>query len=155
MTGDRIRSPPGSQIFLFASASRPALGSTPPTHSPRVKRPGRALTTYLHLLQRLRMRGAIPPLPQYFFMAWYLANHRDNIKRHDSSVCIALGYGLDDQGSRVRSQRGLGVFLFITASRPALGPTQPPIQWVPGVLFLGIKRPGCEADHSPQLPSTS
>jgi hypothetical protein len=23
------------------------------------------------------MRGAIPPLPQYVFMAWYLAKHRD------------------------------------------------------------------------------
>jgi hypothetical protein len=30
----------------------------------------------------------------------------------------------------------------------ALGPTQPPIQWVPGALSLGIKRAGCEADHS-------
>jgi hypothetical protein len=24
-----------------------------------------------------------------------------------------------------------------------------PIQWVPGALSLGIKRPGREADHSP------
>jgi hypothetical protein len=31
----------------------------------------------------------------------------------------------------------------------ALGPTQPPIQWVPGALSLGVKRPGHEADHSP------
>jgi hypothetical protein len=29
----------------------------------------------------------------------------------------------------------------------ALGPTQPPIQWVPGALSLGVKRPGREADH--------
>jgi hypothetical protein len=41
------------------------------------------------------------------------------------------------------------MFLFTTASRPALGPTQPPIQWVPGALSLGVKRPGREADHSP------
>jgi hypothetical protein len=34
-------------------------------------------------------------------------------------------------------------------SRSALRPTQPPIQWVPRVLSLGIKRPGREADHSP------
>jgi hypothetical protein len=27
--------------------------------------------------------------------------------------------------------------------------TQPPIQWVPGTLSLGVKRPGREADHSP------
>jgi hypothetical protein len=35
-------------------------------------------------------------------------------------------------------------FLFSTASRPALGPTQPPIRWVPAV-----KRPGHETNHSP------
>jgi hypothetical protein len=47
------------------------------------------------------------------------------------------------------SRRGLGIFLFITASRTDLGPTQLPIQWVPGALSLGVKRPGREADHSP------
>jgi hypothetical protein len=39
--------------------------------------------------------------------------------------------------------------LFTTASRTALGPTQPPIQWVPGALSLGVKQPVCEPDHSP------
>jgi hypothetical protein len=70
-------------------------------------------------------------------------------KSCDSSVGIALGYGLDDRGSRVRSPAGLEIFLFTTASRTALGPSQPPIQWVPGALSLGVKRPGCESDHSP------
>jgi len=28
-------------------------------------------------------------------------------------------------------------------------PTQPPIHWIAGALFLGVKRPGREADHSP------
>jgi hypothetical protein len=37
----------------------------------------------------------------------------------------------------------------IIASRTALGPTQPPVQWVLGALSLGVKRPGREADHSP------
>jgi hypothetical protein len=46
-------------------------------------------------------------------------------------------------------RRGLGIFLFPTASRTALGPTQPPVQLVPGVLSLGVKRPERESDHSP------
>jgi hypothetical protein len=40
-------------------------------------------------------------------------------------------------------------FLFSTLSRPALGPTQPPIQRVPGALSLGIKQQGREGDCSP------
>jgi hypothetical protein len=32
------------------------------------------------------------------------------------------------------------IFLLAPASRPALGPTQPPIQWVPGVLAPGVKQ---------------
>jgi hypothetical protein len=34
------------------------------------------------------------------------------------------------------------------SSRPALGSTQPPIQWVPGSLSSGVKRQEREADHS-------
>jgi hypothetical protein len=51
------------------------------------------------------------------------------------------------------SQQGLGIFLFSTTSRMALGPTQPPIQWVPGALSLGVKWLGHEVDHS--LPSSA
>jgi hypothetical protein len=32
-----------------------------------------------------------------------------------------------------------------------ISPTQPPVQWVPGALYLGVKRSGCEADHSPSI----
>jgi hypothetical protein len=39
--------------------------------------------------------------------------------------------------------------ILITASRPALRPTQPPNQWAPGGLSLGVMRPGRETDHSP------
>jgi hypothetical protein len=44
-------------------------------------------------------------------------------------------------------------FHFSTASKPILGPTQPPIHWVPGTLSPGVKRPWREADHS--LPTSA
>jgi hypothetical protein len=43
---------------------------------------------------------------------------------------------------RFDSLRGLGIFLLITASIPALVPTQPPIQWVPRALSMGGKGTG-------------
>jgi hypothetical protein len=54
-------------------------------------------------------------------------------------------------GGRSSSPGMVKNFLFSTSSRPALGPTQPPIQWVSGVLYPGVKRPGREADHSPPV----
>jgi hypothetical protein len=51
------------------------------------------------------------------------------------------------------SRRGLGIFLFTTAFRMALGPAQPPIQRVLGALSLGVKLSGSEGDHS--LPSSA
>jgi hypothetical protein len=58
-------------------------------------------------------------------------SHRQN---RDNS----LGIALDDQGSSIRFPAALEIFLFTTASRTPLGPTQPPIQWVPGALSLGL-----------------
>jgi hypothetical protein len=59
-----------------------------------------------------------------------------------SEILVSYDRGFD-------SRRRLGIFLFTTASRTVLGPTQPLIQWVAGALSPGIKRPGREADHSP------
>jgi hypothetical protein len=59
-----------------------------------------------------------------------------------SSVGTATGYDLDDSGIESRWERD-----FPHLSRPALGSTQPPVQWVPG-LSWGIKRPERDADPS-------
>jgi hypothetical protein len=68
-------------------------------------------------------------------------------RSRDSSVVQRWATGWMIGG--LESRQGLGIFLLTTASRPALGPTQHPIQWVPGALSLGVRRPRREADHSP------
>ena len=60
-----------------------------------------------------------------------------------SVVGIATGYGLDGPGIESRWGRD-----YPHLSRPALGSTQPRVQWVPG-LSRGKERPGRDADPSP------
>jgi hypothetical protein len=60
-----------------------------------------------------------------------------------SSVGIMTGYGLDGPGIKSRWGRD-----FLHTSRLALGPTQPPVQWVLG-LSQGVKQPGHGADRPP------
>ena len=64
-----------------------------------------------------------------------------------SSVGIGTGYGLDGPGIESRWGRD-----FPHLFRPAMGPTQPPVQWVPG-LSGGKERKGHDAEPSP--PSTA
>ena len=61
----------------------------------------------------------------------------------DCSVGIATRYWLDGPG--IESWWGRDV---PHLSRLALGPTQPPVQWVPS-LFPGVERPGRGVDHPP------
>jgi hypothetical protein len=70
------------------------------------------------------------------------------VKSRNSPVGIATGYGLNDQGIKVRVPGGKN-FYFSMLSRLALRPTQPPIQWLSRTLSLGVKRPGRGAAHSP------
>lgn len=47
------------------------------------------------------------------------------------------------------SRQGQETFLLSTVSRPALGQMEPPIQRVPGVLFVREEGPRGEADNTP------
>jgi hypothetical protein len=69
-------------------------------------------------------------------------------RSRDSAVGIASVYGLNDPGVGIRVPVEARIFSS-RSSRPVLGPTQPPVQWVPGALSPGKKLPGREADHSP------
>jgi hypothetical protein len=66
----------------------------------------------------------------------------------EAKIVKALGYGLDYRGSIPRRTM-MRIFLFATASRPLLGSSKPPIQWVLRALIPGVIRPECEAGHSP------
>jgi hypothetical protein len=59
-------------------------------------------------------------------------------EKRELSQC---NYGLNGHSSIPGKGR---IFLFSTESRPALGPTKLPIQWVPGAISSGIKRAGHE-----------
>jgi hypothetical protein len=71
----------------------------------------------------------------------------------NSSVAIALGYGLDDRGSRDRFPTGAENFSL--HHRVQNGSGAHPASYPVGIrgCFPGVKRPGREADHSP--PSTA
>jgi hypothetical protein len=93
----------------------------------------------LHIVPRSENAWSYTFTPQYVFMAWCLVKHRDNFTfyllpyfpyflsfrtigqlhnsiaskirlNRDSSVGIALGYGLDDRGSGVRFPAWAGNF---------------------------------------------
>jgi hypothetical protein len=81
------------------------------------------------------------PTASIYFLLYNLFTDRNSV------VGIPMDYGLKGQESirgKVKS-----FFLLFTASRPALGPAQPPIQWVPGALSSRVNRSEREVDHSP------
>jgi hypothetical protein len=73
------------------------------------------------------------------------------------SLGIVFDYGLDDQAIEVRSpEEAKRIFPPASVSRPALEPTQPPVQWVPEVLSPRVKRGrGVRLTTYPHLVSRS
>jgi hypothetical protein len=60
-----------------------------------------------------------------------------SIRSRVSSVSIESGYGLDNRAIEVRSPAETKLFPLASVTRPDLGPTQPPVQWVPGSFPRG------------------
>jgi len=73
--------------------------------------------------------------------------HRRPIKSHDSSVDIALDY----RGSRVRFPARAGNFFLHHRIQKSSGVHPASYPMCMGSSFPAVKRPGREADHSPQL----
>jgi hypothetical protein len=67
----------------------------------------------------------------------------------DSSVGIALGYGLDDRRSRLRFPAGAGNFSLNHRVQNSSGAYPAPYPMGTRGYFLRVKWPGREADHSP------
>jgi hypothetical protein len=95
----------------------------------------RKLELYLHSPTRLRgmvikylSTGRLLPFSEY------LSRYSDGVRT-----------GQPEFNSRQCQQ----ISFFSTIPRPALVPTQSPIQWESGEISPGVKRPGLKADHSP------
>jgi hypothetical protein len=65
------------------------------------------------------------------------------------TITLALGYGLDDRGSRIRFPAGSGNFSLHHRVQKCSGVHTPSCPMDTRGSFPGLKRPGREADHSP------
>jgi hypothetical protein len=72
-----------------------------------------------------------------------------SLKSRDSSVGIALGYGLDGRSSRVRFPAGAGNFSLHHRVQNGSGAHPASYSMGTRVSFPGGKAAGREADHSP------
>jgi hypothetical protein len=75
-----------------------------------VKRPGRELTKHLHLVPRLRMRGALPQFPQYVLIALCFEQsqlqhylHRLRRVRLKARLSLSGRHPLQNRGPKVES----------------------------------------------------
>jgi len=133
------------RIMIFSGHTQPPIQWVSGTLSLRGKRPGREV--YHSPPSSAEVKNACVYI--YIYTHWGMDIYPSP---STPSWCGAQLTGcLDYLG--FESRQGLGIFLFATASRPALWTTQAPTQWILWVISLGVKRQGREAYHS--LPSSS
>jgi hypothetical protein len=100
------------------------------------------LITYIFFLQILCISPA-PFMGQHIILFMHPPQKPGQCIRYSDWLRAGRPKGPSSCPGRVKN------FLFSMSSRPALWPTQPPIQWVPGALSPVAQRPGREAGHSP------
>jgi hypothetical protein len=87
---------------------------------------------HFNIILPLTPRSSKWSLPLIFSDHFLL--HWEPGKLRQYSVWLQTGRLVFDRRLRQR------IFPLASVSRPSLGPTQPPVKWVPGVLSLGLKR---------------
>jgi hypothetical protein len=73
-----------------------------------------------------KIRNVYPAEYSRFLKVFSTPHHMS--RSRGGPVSTVTDYGLDDRGSIPEQS----IFLLAPASRPAVGPTQPPVQWVTG-----------------------
>jgi hypothetical protein len=87
---------------------------------------------------------------RYKLNSYYMSLRRNTVFGGPTNCCILYVRGkIHDRGVAVRVAVGSRSLNFSVSFRPALVPSQPPIQWVQDALLPGVKRQWREAGHSP------
>jgi hypothetical protein len=132
---------PPARVGIFSTRHRLQTGSGPPQafhpmgavgFCPGGTATGAWSWLHLHLVPRLRMRWAVPPLLQYVFMAWCVINHRDYFAFIVRSHWVCYLRRTDSTIRRVPIHPGARVFLcvFSLPLLPLLSATVLPALWV-------------------------